>query len=605
MTILGLVDSYGETCAAPGSMVRSLALGTALVAVIVGSLSAQVDSDCSGAVDADERRGVARHIFDASSSCANADANRDARLSAADLVASIHGPRVLFFGVTSPDGRPASSLGRLEGGEEVYFLNSGLGFNLVVEARRGPGGVPVGRSVFDHDPFDPTRRPDLQVQADRVLGDGANFICDTTRGVPAVSPESFEFTQGISDSINDLSCRFSVATVPSATCTQNSFGQSGFLETFAQVQFCLAVDGFLRFPDGDTRVTVQLRDENGLFSPVQRLVLRVGSGPPPPTFTPTIEATATPTRTPTDTKTPTASATSTSTRTPTQRPASPTPTHTRTRTRTPPPTLGPGTPSRTPTRTRSATLTPTRTDTPLVPSRTPTRAPTATFTSSPTIPGPSATPTETKTSTPTLTPTSDVPIGPVITFFSLATASDLVIEPTGEVVDGAPVFARPFGSGFSVVAEAGIGASGLPPRSSTFQPSGAPDFQIQATRNLGNGSALVCDDTPPILGGVPGIDPPLFNDDQNVADALNDLGCRFVDGSGSPRGRACSGEPCILMQNGEFGCVDRSSSVQFCGLVSQNLAFPPGDTVLSLRARDSRGNFGPVARIVVRIAPAR
>ncbi len=618
-----------------------------LAAIVFASVSLGQtigDVDCDGSISDDERRLLVDRVYSADQACEGADINRDGAVSAADLIAFPHGPHLTFLGVTSPDGRVAPPLGRLPGGEVVYFLNSGLGFNIVVEAAPGPNGSPVGLSVFDHDPDDSRRRPDFQLLVNRTLGDGEPVVCDTTRGVPAVDPEVFDYTQEISNSINDLACRFSVATTPSSTCTQDEFGQTGFVRGFrSRVQFCLAVDGFIRFPDGDTTVTVQVRDAAGALSPVGRLIVRVGSGPPPPTFTPsptptdTEVPTATPTRTPTFTRTltrtptnthtitPTRTATSrqpTPTRTNTRRPATPTPTRTPTRTHTPEDTPGPGTPSNTPTRTRTdtptrtpsntrtPTHTPTRTRTPRpatsTPTETPTRTPTLTRTftrtPTPTVAEPTATFTRTRTETPTPTPTSSVPIGPEITHLGLATAADLLIEPSGEVIDGAPVYVRPFGSGFTIVVEGMSGVSFRQPALNTFKLIGAPDLQVQVTRPLGNGSAEVCDDTPPVLGGVPAVNPPSFADDPDITDAANDLGCRFVDGQGATVGRRCAGgSPCLLMPDGGFGCASDDSTVQFCGLVSQNLAFPEGDTLVSVRLLDVLGNPGPPAQMIIRI----
>ncbi len=634
-------------------------MGVARVILAVlcwGSLAAAQtigDVDCDGSVGDQERLLLAERVFVPDGACEGADVNRDGVVTAADLTAFAHGPRITFLGLSSPDGRLARSLGRLPSGEEVFFLNTGIGFNIVAEAAPGPNGSQVGLSVFDHDPGDPLRRPDFQLIVDRTLGDGEPVVCDPTRGVVGVSPETFAFDQQVSNSINDLACRFSVATTPGSTCTQNQFGQAGFVVTGprgSRVQYCLAVDGFIRFPDGDTRITVQIRDESGALSPAGRLVVRVGNGPPPPTFTPsptptdTEVPTATPTRTATFThtltRTPTLTRTKTPTRTATVRLPTSTKTHTRTntptrtRTHTPivgtPPTRtntpGPGTPTvtftrtptnthsptrtdtptRTPTNTRTPTRTSTRTRTPppgtstptMTPSRTFTQTRTFTRTTTPTI---AATFTRTPTETFTLTPTPAVPVGPVITYFGLATAADETIAPSGEVIDGAPVYTRRFGSGFSIVVEAGPGASFRPVAPFTFNASGSPDFQIQVDRPLGNGSGEVCDDTPPVLGGVPAIAPPMFSTDQDVVDTLNDLSCRFVDGQNRTIGRNCSGDPCLIMRNGSFGCAGDDSTVQFCGLVSQNLTFPDGDTLVSARTRDSFGNVGPVAQIIVRI----
>lgn len=645
-----MVGSLLATCGRV--LVATCRIGAVAAALACASITAAAAVvDCDGDADRDAMIG---RLY-GGEMCPGDDTNRDGRLSAADLIGAVHGPRITFIGIASPDGRLAPALGELPGGERVHFVNAGLGFRLVVEVAPGPSGAPVGTSVFDHHPSDPRRRGDLQVIADRTLGDGAAVVCDMSRGVPAVNPESFAFEQRVTNSINDLACRFAVATTPNATCTQNEFGQPGFAVAGSRVQFCMAVNGFVAFPSGDTRVSFQVRDAEGNLSPVRRLIVSVGSGPPPPTFsptpspTPTPEATATPTRThtlpPTATRTPTATRSATATRvntplpTPTAVPptstpprpsatpvqgtatrtpsrsatATQTPTHTVTRTATRTQTLRPGEPTHTPTRTPTATRTPSRTVTatrthtrthtapPGTATRTPTITRTPTATRTPSATAAPATVTRTRTVTPLPTPTSSMPTGPRITYFGLATASDIAVAPSGEFVNGVPVYTRPFGSGFSIVVEAAPGAAGRPVGLSTYNLFGSPDLQIQVTRPLGNGSADVCDNEPPLVGGVPAINPPMFATEGNLVGIMNDLSCRFVDGRNQAIGRNCGGDPCLLQPNGNYACGGVGSTVQYCGLVSQNLSFPSGDTLVSVRVRDTQGNYGGVARIVVRI----
>jgi hypothetical protein len=443
----------------------------------------------------------------------------------------------------------------------------------------------------------------------------------------------------VSDAINDLACRFEVTTRRNAACTQNGLGQLDFVGSGSRAQFCLSVNSNMAFAAGDTRLTVQVRDQSGLFGPPQQIVIEIGSGPPPGTFTP-VPFTATPTTTdtppPTATATPTATAsqtrTVTRTRVPTQTATatpSPTPSRAATRTNTPPasatatrtaavsptPTrpgatgtpVGTATPTRTPsrtatgaqtpptaTRTRTAASTPTRTLT-AGPTATRTRTGTATLTQAP-----SPTPTRTRTIGPTPTATSQLR-GPIITFFGLTRADDVLIPSSGSV-GGVPLYEPSFGFGFSLIVEATNGPSGRPPGSSTFAPSGLPDLQIEVTQALGNGSGDVCDDTPPFLGGVPAISPPSFGSDQTTTNAINDLACRFIDGSGNKIGRACNeAAACVVGTDGQFGCASEDSTTQFCGFISQALTFPPGDTLVTARVRDAIGNLGASQQILVRI----
>lgn len=209
------------------------------------------------------------------------------------------------------------------------------------------------------------------------------------------------------------------------------------------------------------------------------------------------------------------------------------------------------------------------------------------------------TPTPTPTATPTATPT--LALGPEILFFGLTAADDSLQPPSGTDPDGVPIYERAFGFGFSFVVEARVGPSNQAVERNTFGDGAPPDLQIQATRALGNGSAAVCDGAPPTFGGVPGIDPPQLEDPDAIADALNDFGCRFIDGEGQPLGRSC-GTGCVRFESGESGCVDERTQVQFCGQVAMPLAFPPGDTLVTVRVRDKGGNLGPPARLIVRVA---
>lgn len=169
------------------------------------------------------------------------------------------------------------------------------------------------------------------------------------------------------------------------------------------------------------------------------------------------------------------------------------------------------------------------------------------------------------------------------------------------MADGVPIYEPLFGSGFSLIVEAKPGASRAQVGKSTFAEVGVPDLRIQVDRALGDGSATVCDDMPPIIGGVPAINPPSFADEQSVNDRINDLACRFIDGQGNHLGRQCGDSACVLGTDGEFGCVGSGSTVQFCGFMSQVLSFPLGDTLVSARVADARGEVGPSARLIVRV----
>jgi hypothetical protein len=216
---------------------------------------------------------------------------------------------------------------------------------------------------------------------------------------------------------------------------------------------------------------------------------------------------------------------------------------------------------------------------------------------------PSRTVTVTRTSTipptPTLTPLT---IGAEITAFGIARADGQVVQP---ICPGCTTFVRPSGSGFYIFVEGGLGISRRPVGTDTFNsdpndPTVLPDLQIFPSRALGNGSPAVCDDGPAPdlpLGGVPGVNPPMFGGTQQAANAINDLSCRF-DVRGNTT-LACTRDPFTQME--EF--VGQGSTVQFCTTtgVGTEVAFPPGDTTLTVRVRDVLGQPGHAATIVIRI----
>ena len=700
------------------------------IAAATGMASAQLlrDANCDGVVDEMDRSALVAALFSPTApSCPTADINRDGRVSVADLVAFALGPRISFIGLASLDGRPAPLVGTMDDGTPVYFHSSGFGFLLVIEGIPSADSASVGTTLFNSAANNPSRRPDLQIVVDQNLGDGDRAVCNDDFGVPAVDPPSFALVQSISDALNDLACRFSVATSVRAACTLDSFGHPAFLAPTSRTQFCLAVNSQMAFAGGSTHVTVQLRDVNGLIGPARQLILQIG-GSPPATFTPpaptatrtatgtasatpppsatavnTVQATSLPTLTRTATRTPTTMATATqpvppspsrtatatfvSTVTPTavqtasSLPASLTPTappsptataspvaiasntpigsSTSTATRTAHPTLAAGlcpgdcngsrdvtiselitlvnialgtadistclpgdtnnddqitiaeiiqavgsalngcglpTPTGTVTATRVAALTPTAVTT----------MPTASgFTPSPSnTPTPMGTPPPDNTSTPTAT---GAPSGPMITFLGLTRFDDFLLDascPSPMCVP--PVYEPPFGFNFKIVVEAEQGTSRKDPGTSTFNPGGgAPDLQVEVSQPLGNGSADVCDNgtgTPPVFGGVPATDPPDFSDDPGVADRLNDLACRFTDGTNQMVARTCSQfSACILGRDGQYSCQNPDSKVQFCGPMAQYLAFPSGDTLVTARVRDVIGNLGPPKQLIVRV----
>lgn len=240
--------------------------------------------------------------------------------------------------------------------------------------------------------------------------------------------------------------------------------------------------------------------------------------------------------------------------------------------------------------------------------------------SKPTVtPTATATPTATLTATATLTPTptpistatataSSTPIrGPEITFFGLTRADDSLLPPHGAADDGTPIYIRVPGatglaSGFVLVVEGKPGASGAEVGSSSYDPTGAsfPDLVIQVTHPLGDGSSTICDDPQVAPGGVPATFPVSFDATAENIAAANDFGCRFSNGGGQHRARTNSGDSCVNF-NGTFNFVAPTTRAQFCGFVNVPLGFPPGDTTVTTRLRDSEGNWGAPAQIIIRV----
>jgi len=124
-------------------------------------------------------------------------------------------------------------------------------------------------------------------------------------------------------------------------------------------------------------------------------------------------------------------------------------------------------------------------------------------------------------------------------------------------------------------------------------------LQILSTRPLGNGSPEVCDNTLPDFGGVPAVPGENFAETEFITAAINDFACRFVDGQGNPRGRTADAA-CFRRPDGDFGFVNTNSQIQFCATIPRLMAFPPGDTLLTVRVRNLNGRTSLPARLIVR-----
>lgn len=202
---------------------------------------------------------------------------------------------------------------------------------------------------------------------------------------------------------------------------------------------------------------------------------------------------------------------------------------------------------------------------------------------------------------PTPTPSA---AGPRITSLSIARADQSPVAPIGVDASGREIFRSLNGNGIWIIVEAAAGPNGLLPGTQVFTtaplfPTDRPDIQLVVSRALGNGSPTVCDNQDGVFGGVPGVDPPTFADDQAVTDVINELSCR-VDGGGRTR----SGDACTQDASGQnfgFAFVNAASQIQFCVRPAAAWAFPVGDTIVAARVRDIAGTPGAVREMVVRV----
>jgi len=206
------------------------------------------------------------------------------------------GPVVTFAGIARADGQHTEPIGKTAEGYPIFRNAVGSGFIVVVEGKPGISNVEVGRSIMRVDPKDPKARPDLEIQVDRQLGDGSAAVCDARRptigGVPAINPPSFADTPQVAATLNDLACRFETFIESNASCTVDKSGDFAFIDPKqSKVQFCMVVARAWNFQDGNTLVSVRLRDVEGNPGPVAHFVLERKPNPTParslPTATPT------------------------------------------------------------------------------------------------------------------------------------------------------------------------------------------------------------------------------------------------------------------------------------------------------------------------------
>jgi hypothetical protein len=195
------------------------------------------------------------------------------------------GPDITFLGITRADGKAIDPTTGSDG-IPVFRNYVGSGFQLVVEGKPGASGVDVGRRVFVSEATDPKKRPDLEVQVDRPLGNGSEVVCDRIRpnigGVPAINPPSFAETQKVADTLNDMGCRFEVFLESDSSCTLGPNEDWQFRDAETKIQFCMTVARAWNFPIGETLVTVRLRDTAGNYGPVKKIRINRPKDAPTP-----------------------------------------------------------------------------------------------------------------------------------------------------------------------------------------------------------------------------------------------------------------------------------------------------------------------------------
>jgi hypothetical protein len=189
----------------------------------------------------------------------------------------------------------------------------------------------------------------------------------------------------------------------------------------------------------------------------------------------------------------------------------------------------------------------------------------------------------------------------LITFFGVTNGDDHLVPKADTAEDGTPIFERA-AHGFSLVIEARPGGTKAELGSSTLDwslanPTSLPDLQIEASNMLGNGTLDVCDEA--TAGGVPAIEPFDFSTAQ--AAAINDFSCRFKDGMGAHAGRSKSEACTRFPPTDESHFVDPSSTIQYCGAVTDAISFPSGYTVVAVRVRDVADNLSAISKIIIHV----
>jgi hypothetical protein len=179
------------------------------------------------------------------------------------------GPMISYLGILSASNQLLEPIATAPDGTPVFAPATGLGFGffIVIEAEMGTSGALPGALLFSN-----SGRPDVQLQANRSLGNGSLQVCDVN-GIPAIDPPSFDPGSAmITNALNDFSCRFEIKSQ-----FQPCQGGGGFIDPDSDAQVCTqgTVTTAYQFPSGDTRLTARWRDQLGNLGPPASAIIRV------------------------------------------------------------------------------------------------------------------------------------------------------------------------------------------------------------------------------------------------------------------------------------------------------------------------------------------
>jgi len=191
-------------------------------------------------------------------------------------------------------GSPTPTPGYDAQGRRVFPWVDGVGFWLVIEAVAGTNGAPPSGSLPA--PCTGGGRPSLEIESNRPLGDGQPPFCPPpptppqVTGVPGFPVPDFGSSPAVLEALQAFGSRFTFELAADDACTLDGNGNPNFLSVPVPPtpvnpttrQYCYLVSPSLRFPGGDTVLTMQVADGGGVVGPTAQIVVRL----PTPTPTP-------------------------------------------------------------------------------------------------------------------------------------------------------------------------------------------------------------------------------------------------------------------------------------------------------------------------------